>query len=109
MPASSSPTDNGSSPGRAARPRSVALVGPYGSGKSTLYESLMAAAGSPVRRAGEQRARAMTTEMTLGHCRFLGDPWSLLDCPGSIEFSAETAAALSVVDLAVIVCEPLPE
>jgi elongation factor G len=103
MPASP-PAETGS-----ARPRSVALVGPYGSGKSTLYESLMAAAGAPVRRPGEQRARSMTTEMTLGHCRFLGDPWSLLDCPGSIEFSAETAAALSVVDLAVIVCEPLPE
>jgi elongation factor G len=106
---SASPTENGLSPGRAARPRSVALVGPYGSGKSTLYESLMAAAGAPVRRAGEQRARAMTTEMTLGHCCFLGDPWSLIDCPGSVEFAAETAAALSVVDLAVIVCEPVPE
>jgi len=109
MTASSSSTDNGFSPGRVARPRSVAIVGPYGSGKSTLYESLMAAAGAPVRRAGELRARAMTTEMTLGHCSYLGDPWSLLDCPGSIEFAAETAAALSVVDLAVIVCEPTPE
>ena len=109
MPASSSSTDNGLSPGRVARPRSVAIVGPYGSGKSTLYESLMAAAGAPVRRTGELRARAMTTEMTLGHCSYLGDPWSLLDCPGSIEFAAETAAALSVVDLAVIVCEPTVE
>ncbi|MGB8840771.1 MAG: elongation factor G [Aliidongia sp.] len=109
MSASSSTTENRGSTGRAARPRSVALVGPYGSGKSTLYESLMAAAGAPVRRAGEQRARAMTTEMTLGHCEYLGDRWSLVDCPGSIEFAAETAAALSVVDLAIIVCEPTPE
>ena len=109
MPASSSQADTGTSPGRVARPRSVALVGPYGSGKSTLFESLMAAAGSPVRRAGEQRARAMTTELVLGHCNFLGDAWSLLDCPGSVEFATETAAALSAVDLAVIVCEPVPE
>ena len=108
MPASSS-AENGLSPGRVARPRSVALVGPYGSGKSTLYESLMAAAGAPVRRAGEHRARAMTTEMTLGHCSFLGDPWALIDCPGSVEFACETAAALSVVDLAVIVCEAAPD
>jgi small GTP-binding protein len=109
MSASSSPTENRLRPGRAARSRSVALVGPYGSGKSTLYESLMAAAGAPVRRAGEQRARAMTTEMTLGHCEYLGDRWSLVDCPGSVEFAAETAAALSIVDLAIIVCEPVPE
>jgi elongation factor G len=109
MPASSTPADTGTSPGRAARPRAVALVGPYGSGKSTLFESLMAAAGAPVRRAGEQRARAMTTEMTLGHCSFLGDPWALVDCPGSVEFAADAAAALAAVDLAIIVCEPVPE
>src|SRR5579859_2677045 len=109
MSAQITSSDNGAGAAAAARPRAVALVGPYGSGKSTLFESLMAAAGSPVRRAGEQRARSMTTELTLGHCSFLGDAWSLLDCPGSVEFAAETAAALSAVDLAVIVCEPVPE
>ena len=37
-------TQNGRSP------RSVALVGPYSSGKSTLFEALMEAAGAPVKR-----------------------------------------------------------
>ena len=37
------------------RPRSIALVGPYSSGKSTLFEALMAAAGS---RCGEPAMRA---------------------------------------------------
>jgi elongation factor G len=87
----------------------VAIVGPYGSGKSTLFDSLMTAAGVPMRRASDPRARAVTTEMTLGHCSYLGDPWALVDCPGSIEFAAETAAALTAVDLAVIVCEPVPD
>jgi elongation factor G len=90
------------------RPRSIALVGPYGSGKSTLFEALLAAAGSPVRRPGGVRTRTMSTEMRLGHCSYLGDGWSILDCPGSIEFSHETAAALAVVDLAVLVCDPSP-
>ena len=91
-----------------ARQRSIALVGPYGSGKSTLFEALLAAAGSPVRRPGDARNRAMSTEMRLGHCTYLGDGWSILDCPGSIEFSHEAAAALAAVDLAVLVCEPAP-
>src|SRR5260370_37906612 len=78
-------------------PRSIALVGPYGSGKSTLYDRLLAAAGGAARKSGEQRAvdsrgRGMTTELALGHCTYLDDPWAIIDCPGSIEFSAETAA-----------------
>ena len=40
------------SPAKAAvaGPRSVALIGPYGSGKSTLFDALMAAAGTPLKR-----------------------------------------------------------
>jgi elongation factor G len=93
----------------ASRPRSVALVGPYGSGKSTLFDALLTAAGAGARRASGARNRSMTTELRLAHCNYLGDPWSLLDCPGSVEFSHEAAGALAVVDLAVVVCEPVPE
>ena len=89
-------------------PRSVALVGPYGSGKSTLFEALMEAAGSPVKRPADSRTRPSTTELRLGHATYLGDAWSIIDCPGSIEFAHETACALAMVDLAVLVCEPQP-
>src|SRR5271157_4213128 len=95
-------TQNGRSP------RSVALVGPYSSGKSTLFEALMEAAGTPVKRPADPRNRPMTTEIRLGHCAYLGDAWSVLDCPGSIEFAYETGCALAMVDLAVVVCEPAP-
>ena len=95
-------TQNGRSP------RSVALVGPYSSGKSTLFEALMEAAGTPVKRPADPRDRPMTTEIRLGHCSYLGDAWSVLDCPGSIEFAYETRCALAMVDLAVVVCEPAP-
>ncbi len=90
----------------AGRPRSVALVGPYGSGKSTLFDALLGLAGAAPRRGAEPRGHAMGTELRLGHCSFLGDSWAILDCPGSVEFAFETEAALAAVDLAVVVCEP---
>jgi elongation factor G len=89
-------------------PRSVALVGPYSSGKSTLFEALLDAAGAPVKRPADPRNRPMTTEIRTGHCSYLGDPWAILDCPGSIEFAHQTCAALAMVDIAVVVCEPTP-
>ena len=95
-------TQNGRSP------RSVALVGPYSSGKSTLFEALMEAAGTPVKRPADPRNRPATTEVRLGHCSYLGDAWTVLDCPGSVEFAYETGCALAMVDLAVVVCEPTP-
>ena len=88
-------------------PRSVALVGPYSSGKSTLFDALMEAAGSAPKRPADPRNRPMTTEIRLGHCEYLGDKWSILDCPGSIEFAHETEAALAMADIAVVVCEPV--
>ena len=95
-------TENGRSP------RSVALVGPYSSGKSTLFEALMEVAGTPVKRPADPRNRPATTEIRIGHCSYLGDSWAVLDCPGSVEFSHETGCALAMVDLAVVVCEPAP-
>jgi elongation factor G len=89
-------------------PRSVALVGPYSSGKSTLFEALLEAAGAPVKRPADPRNRPMTTEIRLGHCAYLGDAWTILDCPGSIEFAHQTCSALAMVDIAVVVCEPAP-
>ena len=89
-------------------PRSVALVGPYSSGKSTLFEALLEAAGAPVKRPADPRNRPMTTEIRLGHCSYLGDAWTILDCPGSIEFAHQACAALAMVDIAVVVCEPVP-
>jgi elongation factor G len=86
----------------------VALVGPYSSGKSTLFEALLDAAGAPVKRPADPRNRPMTTEIRLGHCGYLGDAWAILDCPGSIEFAHQTCSALAMVDIAVVVCEPAP-
>ncbi len=101
--------------------RVVALCGPYLSGKTTLLETLLYATGAINRRgrprdgtstgdaAPEARKLGMGTEINAATCTYLGDTWTFLDCPGSIEFQQDTMAALSVCDAAVIVCEPLPD
>lgn len=101
--------------------RCAALVGAHGSGKTTLFEALLHAAGSTDRRgtlkdrstvgdaAPEARARGISTELSAAHCRFMEEDWTLIDCPGSVELLSDTRAALMVADLAVVVAEPFPE
>lgn len=90
------------------KPRAVALIGPQGSGKSTLFEAMLTVGGAPPKRAADSRSRVMGTELRIGHCDFMGDPWAILDCPGNVEFAYEAVSALAVADIAVIVCEPDP-
>src|SRR5262245_10327046 len=99
-------------------PRCAALVGPYLSGKTTLLESLLFATGAVSRKgsmkegntvgdsAPEARARKMSVEVNAATTEYLGEKWTFLDCPGSIELTQEAQNALVVADVAVIVCEP---
>ena len=101
--------------------RNVALVGPSLSGKTTLLESMLFAAGAIGRKgsvkdgntvgdsAPEARARSMSTEVSAAHAEFEGATINLLDCPGSIEFQAEARNALMGADAAVVVYEPVVE
>jgi elongation factor G len=106
---------------RPAGPRCAALVGPYLSGKTTLLEALLFASGTTHRRGAvkdgstvgdhslEARARQMTTELNVAAATFLGDSWTILDCPGSVELAWEAQTALAAADVAVVVCEPETE
>ncbi|MGH7090252.1 MAG: GTP-binding protein, partial [Stellaceae bacterium] len=106
---------------RPSGPRCAALVGPYLSGKTTLLEALLFAAGALGRRGSqkdgntvgdhtpEARARQMSTEINVAHATYLGDPWYFLDCPGSVELAWEAQCAMLAADVAVVVCEPEPE
>ncbi len=110
--------EGGSQNGRPNRgPRCIALVGPFQSGKTTLLEAILERTGA-VQRAGsveagntigdagpESRAHRMSVEISVASTEFLGEIYTFLDCPGSIEFAQDLRAALPPVDAAVVVCE----
>ncbi len=104
-----------------AGPRCAALVGAHASGKTTLFEGVLFAAGAIERRGSvrdgnavgdaspEARARAMSTEVSVASFEYLGEPWTLIDCPGSVELAYQAHCAMMVADSVVVVCDPLPE
>ena len=101
--------------------RNVAFVGPNGTGKTTLLESLLFVTGAINRKgkAGEgntvgdasteARDRQMSTEVNAATMKVDGTALTILDCPGSIEFAQEARNALLGVDAAVVVVEPVVE
>ena len=108
---------NGGNGTRAVGPRCVALVGPFQSGKTTLLEAILARTGAIARQgtieAGntvgdaskEARHHRMSVEVTVATTNFMGDNYTFLDCPGSVEFVHDMRAVLPAIDAAVVVCE----
>lgn len=106
--------------GAEAGHRLIALVGPAGSGKTSLAEALLHAAGETNRlgriddgntigdASAEARARGGSTELNLMHFNYLGDEFSIVDAPGTTGFSADAARAVAVADLAIVVVDPDP-
>ena len=102
---------------RSAGARCIALVGPYQSGKTTLLEALLHRTGAVPRQgkvsskstigdaSTEARAHAMSVELNVATTQFMGDGYTFIDCPGSIEFAHDTRGALAGCDAAVVVCE----
>ncbi|OHC80125.1 MAG: elongation factor G [Rhodospirillales bacterium RIFCSPLOWO2_12_FULL_67_15] len=104
-------------PKKPSGPRVAALVGPYLGGKTALLESLLFQCGAIPRKGArkdgttvgdsspESRARGSGTEVNVASAEYLGEKWTFLDCPGSIELLQESENALMVADAAVVVCE----
>ena len=101
--------------------RTVAIVGASLSGKTTLLEGLLNAAGAIGRKgtvkegntvgdsSTEARGRQASTEVSAAYAEHGGHGFNFIDCPGSIEFAAEARHALMGVDAAIVVCEPVIE
>ncbi len=47
----------------------------------------------------------MSVELTVATTSFMGDAYTFLDCPGSVEFAHDMRAVLPAIDVAVVVCE----
>jgi elongation factor G len=117
----SAPENGKAFPAGSKSVRAIALVGPGGTGKTSLAEALLHASGAIPRlgsvEAGssigdaspEARARNGSTELNCLHFDWLGDSFALLDLPGSAGFAADGFAALGTVDMAVVVVDPVPE
>ncbi len=110
---------NGTGPNgtRSWGPRCIALVGPFQSGKTTLLEAILARTGA-IQRQGtvdagtsvgdaskEARHHKMSVEATFATTTFMGDSYTFVDCPGSIEFIQDMRSVLPAVDAAIVVCE----
>jgi elongation factor G len=102
---------------RVSGPRLIALVGPFQSGKTTLLESILARTGALSRQgnvrdgssigdsSAEARAHAMSIEANVATADYLGDRFTFIDCPGSIEFAYDLPNVLPLCDAAIVVCE----
>jgi small GTP-binding protein len=92
-------------------------VGPFQSGKTTLLEAILARTGAIGRQgtvdtgttvgdaSKEARDHRMSVELSVATTEFMGDSYTFVDCPGSVEFIQDMRAALPAVDAAVVVCE----
>src|ERR1700709_2514784 len=98
-------------------PRCIALVASFQSGKTTLIEAILARTGA-IPKAGsvdagtsvgdasaEARRHKMGVGLAAATTNFMGDSYTLVDCPGSIEFAHAMGGAIPAVGLAVVVCE----
>ena len=97
--------------------RCIALVGPYQSGKTTLLEAILFRCGAIPRQSKtsdkstigdaspQARAHGMSVELNAATAQFMGDTYTFIDCPGSIEFAQDANGALAGCDAAIVVCE----
>jgi elongation factor G len=102
---------------RSTGPKCIAIVGPFASGKTSLFEALLARTGAIAKQAAagsgstvgdhspEAKAHKMSVEATIATTSFMGESITFVDCPGSVEFAHEAEPVLAAADMAVVVAE----
>ncbi len=105
---------------RIAGPRLIAIVGPFQSGKTSLLEAILARGGGSPRQgsvrdrtsvgdtSAEARSHAMSVEPNIAGIDYMGDRFTFIDCPGSVEFMHDMRLSLPVCDAAIVMCEADP-
>ena len=104
--------------GRSTGPKCIAIVGPFASGKTSLFEAILertkaiqkaakAGSGNTVGdNSPEAKAHQMSVEATVATTSYMGESLTFIDCPGSVEFAHEAEAVLAAADMAIVVAEP---
>lgn len=95
--------------------RNLALIGPAGTGKTTLAEALLHAAGAIKQRGRTERGDTVcdfeAREIAMGHsldtaichCAWQGTDINIIDTPGSTDFLPRATAVLPAVECAALV------
>lgn len=101
--------------------RDIAIIGPHGSGKTTLDEGLLYLAGvvekpgsveagsSHLDYLDEEKSRHMSINSHISYYEYKSYLVNILDTPGFGNFMYETQSALRVADSAVIVVSAVPD
>ena len=80
----------------------IAILGANGVGKSTLTDRLVGLEDG-------KTTPPTPHEMRITEFSFMGESWTILDCPGSLEFMQQSMDALLAADIAVICTSPDPD
>jgi elongation factor G len=89
--------------------RCAVLVGPQGAGKTTLAAAMIARTGAPAASldgAPEAKEFGTTTEPNFARADYLGEKWTFIDCPGSIELLQSSMDMMEAADVVVVVADP---
>lgn len=89
--------------------RCVVLVGPMGSGKSSLLDSLLHSAGALPRRGTLKPLDSGRFEPVIVSTQAFGQSWNFVDTVGAVEAAAQAQALAMLADLVLVVIEPVLE
>lgn len=92
--------------------RCAVIVGAQGVGKTTLLSEMIRRAGAQPPAfdcSAEAKEFGTTTEPNFARFDYLGEKWSAIDCPGSVELFETSLELVAAADIAVVVAGPDPD